>query len=84
MDSSGFYDEGLVAAASGLPAETNPYPKGTGFHENWRRGFTSYGAKRDDEATSEDPVRKRAYPQYNNASLTLCPWTWCLIHGAAA
>ena len=48
MDDSGFYDEGLVAAALGERSGENPYREGTGRHRKWREGFVSYGRREDD------------------------------------
>lgn len=83
MNSSGFYDEGLVAAASGLRAEFNPYSAGTGSHENWRRGFVSYGVANDDGHVAEASLRRCSWLEQENAPLHSCPWAWCLIHGSA-
>jgi len=38
-----FYIEGLVAAAWGALPRQNPYEVGTTCHDEWRRGFLSYG-----------------------------------------
>ncbi len=84
MDSGGFYNEGLVAAAFGLPAESNPYPEGTGFYENWRRGFNAYGVAKDGDRASVEALRRCAYLKCKDASLSSCPRVWCRIHGVAA
>ncbi len=84
MDSGGFYNEGLLSAVCGLPAQSNPYPEGTGFHENWRRGFNAYGVAGHDDRAGEEAVQRCSYLKCENASLSSCPWVWCLVHGVAA
>jgi hypothetical protein len=50
MIDSGFFDEGLVAAAWGLLIAQNPYEACTIAHEEWRRGYDFYGVSDDDES----------------------------------
>ena len=54
MDDDSFYDEGLVAAALGIPAALNPYEVGGAPRRAWRDGFTSYGVAGEDSHMSED------------------------------
>ncbi|MBX7201390.1 MAG: hypothetical protein K1X51_18645 [Rhodospirillaceae bacterium] len=35
------FDEGVVAAETGMAREDNPYPKGTAAHSDWDAGFQS-------------------------------------------
>jgi hypothetical protein len=77
------YDEGLVAAACGLPAESNPYSHGSGFRDTWRRGFLSYGVERGARGVIEIAVRRCVYVQDEDMPGRLCPWAWCEIHGIA-
>ncbi len=53
MDDDSFYDEGLVAAALGVPAALNPYDVGTIPRRAWRDGFTSYGVRKEDDGLTE-------------------------------
>jgi hypothetical protein len=53
MNEHSAYDEGLVAAALGLPAMLNPYEVGTVHRRAWRDGFTSYGVAEEDAPASE-------------------------------
>jgi hypothetical protein len=59
MNNTSFFDEGLVAAASGALPKQNPYEVGTTAHDEWRRGFLSYGTielevAKGDEIASDD------------------------------
>ncbi len=33
------FDEGVVAAETGMPREDNPYPRGTAAHSDWDAGY---------------------------------------------
>jgi hypothetical protein len=54
MDPSPF-EQGLAAAADGLPASANPHPEGTSAHASWNEGYHSLIDERDDiEETDAD------------------------------
>ena len=44
------FDEGVMAAASGLEEADNPYTQGTAAHAQWEQGFRGF---KDDEAGGE-------------------------------
>ena len=46
------FDEGVVAAETGMSKDDNPYQKGTAAHSDWDAGFAS--CKEADEATELD------------------------------
>jgi hypothetical protein len=46
------FDEGVVAAETGMSKDDNPYPKGTAAHSDWDAGFAS--CVEADEATELD------------------------------
>jgi hypothetical protein len=45
----GPYDEGVIAATSGMSEDDNPYAEGTDAHREWHTGYVD-GARDSDES----------------------------------
>ena len=56
MDAKPF-DQGVAAAADGLPASANPYPEGTSDNASWNDGYHSVIGQSDDVGGADDPGR---------------------------